>query len=249
VFLCLFEVNIVIDQGNTSAKVALFYGYKLFTSFIFKPLTADKLRKLLNKFSPSCGILCSVTEINPEITELLESSLLKFYVFDHTLMLPIQIDYKTPQTLGKDRVAALVGAWRNHKDRDILVIDSGTAVTYDLLSASGVYLGGNISPGMTIRFKALNKYTKRLPLLDEQGDLPKLGYDTETAIRSGVVGGIIKEMNAYIDEYKREYPGLLVFLTGGHSFYFETKLKNSTFADGNLVLTGLNEILNYQNEN
>ena len=242
-------MNIVIDQGNTSAKVAFFYEYKLFTSFIFKPLTVDKLRKLLNKFSPSYGILCSVAEINFEITELLNSSLLKFYVFDQTLKLPVQINYKTPQTLGKDRVAAIVGAWRNHKNKNILVIDSGTAITYDLLNASGVYLGGNISPGMTIRFMALNKYTKRLPLIDEQGDLPKLGYDTETAIRSGVVGGIVKEMDAYINEYKKQYPGLLIFLTGGHSFYFETKLKNSTFADGNLVLTGLNEILNYQNEN
>ena len=239
-------MNIVIDQGNTSAKVALFYEYKLFTSFIFKPLTVDKLQRLQNKFSPSYGMLCSVTEINPEVTEFLKSSLLKFYVFDQTLKLPIRINYKTPQTLGKDRIAAIVGAWRNHKHKDILVIDSGTAITYDFLDASGIYLGGNISPGMTIRFKALNKYTKCLPLIDEQGDLPKFGYDTETAIRSGVVGGIIKEMDAYIDEYKKQYPGLLVFLTGGHSFYFETKLKNLTFADGNLVLSGLNEILNYQ---
>jgi len=207
------------------------------------------LRKLLNKFSPSYGILCSVAEINPEVTELLESSLLKFYVLDHTLKLPVQINYKTPQTLGKDRLSAVVGAWRDHKDKNILVIDSGTAITYDFLDASNVYRGGNISPGMTIRFKALNKYTKHLPMLDEQGDLPKLGYDTETAIRAGVVGGIIKEMDAYINEYKEQFPDLLVFLTGGHSFYFETKLKNSTFADGNLVLTGLNEILNYQNEN
>ena len=245
----MFEVNIVIDQGNTSAKVALFYEYKLFTSFIFRPLTIDKLRKLLNKFSPAQGIFCSVAEINPEITEFLKSSLPEFYVFDQHLKLPVQIDYKTPQTLGKDRVAAIVGAWHKHKDKDLLVIDLGTAITYDFLNASGVYLGGNISPGMTIRFKALNKYTKRLPLIDEQGDLPTFGYDTETAIRSGVVGGIVKEIDACIDEYKQQYSGLLTFLTGGHSFYFETKLKNSTFADGNLVLTGLNEILNYQNEN
>ncbi len=239
-------MNIVIDQGNTSAKVAFFYEYKLFASFIFKPLTVDKLRKLLNKFSPSHGILCSVTEVNPEITEFLKTLLLKFYIFDEKLKLPVQVQYKTPQTLGKDRVAAIVGAWQDHKNKDILVIDSGTAITYDFLNASNTYMGGNISPGMTIRFKALNKYTKKLPLLDEQGDVPGLGYDTETAIRSGVVRGIIKEMDAYIDEYKTLYPDLLVFLTGGHSFYFETKLKNSTFADGNLVLAGLNEILNYQ---
>jgi len=239
-------VNIVIDQGNTSAKVAFFHEYKLLVSFIFKSLTVDELKKLLSKFSPSHGIFCSVMKIDTDITTLLKSSLLKFFVFDETLKLPVRMDYKTPQTLGKDRLAAIVGAQRNHKDRNILVIDSGTAITYDLLEASGVYLGGNISPGMTIRFKALNKFTKQLPLIDEQGDVPVIGYDTKTAIRAGVVGGIIKEMDAYIDEYKKQYPDLLVFLTGGHSFYFETKLKNSTFADGNLVLTGLNEILNYQ---
>ena len=246
-FLSVLQVNIVIDQGNTSAKVALFYGYRLFASFIFKPLTVDKLKKLLNKFSPSYGILCSVTEINAGITTLLETSLLQFFVFDESLKLPVQINYTTPHTLGKDRLAAVVGAQQKHKNKNILVIDSGTAITYDLLDTSGIYLGGNISPGMTMRFKALNKFAKRLPLLDEQGDLPKLGYDTETAIRAGVVEGIRKEMDAYIDEYKKLFPDLLVFLTGGHSFYFETKLKNSTLADGNLVLTGLNEILNYQN--
>ena len=239
-------MNVVIDQGNTSAKVAFFYEYKLYASFIFKPLTADKLRKLLNKFSPSHGILCSVAEINPDVVDLLKVSLLEFFIFDEKLKLPVQVSYKTPQTLGKDRIAAIVGAKQKQKNKNILVIDSGTAITYDLLEASGVYAGGNISPGMTIRFKALNKFTKQLPLLDELGDLPELGYNTETAIRAGVVRGIIKEMDAYIDEYKKKYPDLLIFLTGGHSFYFETKLKNSTFADINLVLTGLNEILNYQ---
>jgi len=242
-------VNIVIDQGNTSAKIAIFFEYKLFASFIFKPLTVDRLRKLLNKFSPSFGILCSVADVNPEVINLLRSSLPKFYVFDESLKLPLRINYKTPHSLGKDRLAAIVGAWQNHENKDMLVIDAGTAITYDFLDASGVYWGGNISPGMTVRFKSLNKYTKRLPLIDEQGILPGLGYDTETAIRSGVVGGIVKEMDAYINEYKERYPGLLVFLTGGHSFYFEKKLKNSTFADGNLVLSGLNEILNYQDEN
>ena len=247
--LYVIQVNIIIDQGNTSAKVAFFFEYKLFASFIFKPLTVDKLRKLLNKFSPSWGILCSVADVNPEVIDLLKSSLPQFYLFDETLKLPLRINYKTPHSLGKDRLAAIVGAWKNHKNKDILVIDAGTAITYDFLDASGVYWGGNISPGMTMRFKSLNKYTKRLPLIDEQGELPELGYDTDTSIRSGVIGGVIKEMDAYISEYKKQHPGLLVFLTGGHSFYFEKKLKTSTFADGGLVLTGLNEILNYQNEN
>ena len=240
-------MNIVIDQGNTSTKAAVFDERKMLSSFIFKPLTASKLLRLLNEFSPSKGILCSVTAIKPEIVSILEKRLIHFVVLDESLPLPIQSVYRTPETLGKDRIAAVVGAWTQYPGKSILVIDAGSAITYDFIDASGIYKGGNISPGMTMRFKALNAYTDRLPLLNECGELLDLGTDTETAIRSGVISGIIKEIDAYIGDFKRKYPDLLVFLTGGHSFYFETKLKNSIFADGNLVLLGLNEILNYQN--
>ena len=239
-------MNIVIDQGNTSAKVAIYERHKLHASFIFKPLHLSRLTKLINEYSPSQGILSSVADINPEVVSFLKEKLNRFIILDEQTPMPIKIQYKTPQTLGRDRIASAVAAYTKYPDRNLLVIDSGTAITYDLIQAGGIYSGGNISPGMTIRFKALNNYTKRLPMLDEVGDIPELGYDTETAIRAGVVNGILKEMNAYIDEFKIKYPDLLVFLTGGHSFYFETKLKKSIFADGNLVLNGLNEILNYQ---
>ena len=239
-------MNIGIDQGNTSAKVAIYERSKLHASFIFKPLTLGRLTNLINEFSPSQGILSSVADVNPEVISFLKEKLNRFVVLDEQTPMPITIQYKTPQTLGRDRIASAVGAYTKHPDRNLLVIDSGTAITYDLIQAGGIYSGGNISPGMTIRFKALNNYTKRLPMLDENGDIPELGYDTESAIRAGVVNGIVKEINAYIDEFEIKYPDLLVFLTGGHSFYFETKLKKSIFADGNLVLDGLNEILNYQ---
>ena len=192
--------------------------------------------------------MSTVTDVHPDIINLLSSRLTEFILLDENTPLPICIEYKTPQTLGKDRIAAVVGAMQMQPGKDVLVIDAGTAITYDLLDATGCYRGGNISPGMTMRFKALNHYTKRLPLLDENGDIPVIGYDTETAIRSGVISGIIKEIDAYLDEYKLRYPDILFFLTGGHSFYFETRLKNSIFADENLVLKGLNEILNYQNK-
>jgi type III pantothenate kinase len=239
-------VNIVIDQGNTSAKVAMYERRKLLASFIFKPLNLNRLVKLVNEYSPSRGILGSVTDFNPDIISYLKEKLNCFIVLDDKTRIPIAIQYKTPETLGRDRIASAVAAYIKYPTRNLLVIDAGTAITYDLVQAGGIYAGGTISPGMTIRFKALNNYTKRLPMLDEEGDIPELGYNTETAIRAGVVNGILKEMNAYIDEYKIKYPDLLVFLTGGHSFYFETKLKKSIFADGNLVLNGLNEILNYQ---
>ena len=109
--------------------------------------------------------------------------------------------------------------------------------------------GGNISPGMTTRFRALNQFTKKLPLVTEQEEVPLVGTDTETAIQAGVVNGIVCEMDGYIETLRLKYPNLLVFLTGGHSFYFERRLKNSIFADINLVLTGLNRILEYNVEN
>ena len=121
-------------------------------------------------------------------------------------------------------------------------------VTYEVIEAPGIFLGGNISPGMTTRFRALNHFTKKLPLVTEEDDIPLIGRSTETAIQAGVVNGIVYEMDGYIDELKVKYPDLLVFLTGGHSFYFERRLKNSIFADINLVLTGLNRILEYNVE-
>ncbi len=244
--IILKQVNIVIDQGNTSAKVGVYDRQKMLASFIFKPLRIEKIRKILNEFSISRGILSAVADVHPDIINLLTSRLTEFVVLDENTPLPIQINYKTPQSLGKDRVAAVVGAGQMQPGNNLLVIDAGTAITYDFLDVSGCYWGGNISPGMTARFKALHQYTKRLPLVDENGDIPELGYNTETAIRAGVVGGIVKEMDGYIDEYKSRHPDILFFLTGGHSFYFETRLKNSIFADENLVLKGLNEILNYQ---
>ncbi len=242
-------MNIVIDQGNASTKVALFDRDKMMISFIFKPLRESHIRKLIHQYSPRCGILSSVAEVDPAVIALLKEHLEHFIDLEESVSLPVSVKYRTPQTLGKDRIAAVVGAQSLRPDKDILIIDAGTAITYDLLESSGDYPGGNISPGLTTRFKSLKSSTKRLPMLDENGDLPDLGYDTETAIRSGVVKGVIYEMDAYINEYKLKYPGLFVFLTGGHSFYFETKLKNSTFAEGNLVLLGLNRILNYNVKN
>jgi pantothenate kinase, type III len=238
-------VNIVIDQGNSSAKIGVFDKRKLYASYIYKSLKPERLLKLLLQFSPSHCVLSSVGEENPEYLEILQTKIKNFIELKTETPLPIQLDYKTPETLGKDRVAAVIGAYMQKPGKNLLVIDAGTAITYDFIDSSGIYRGGNISPGMTIRFKALHNYTKRLPMLDEKGDLPEMGYSTETAIRAGVVSGIVREMDSYITEFKKKQ-NVLTFLTGGHSFYFESRLKNTIFADGNLVLKGLNEILTYQ---
>ncbi len=195
------------------------------------------------------GILSTVIERDELLLALLKAKLATFFVLDEQMALPIQIGYETPHTLGKDRIAAVVGAQCLRPKRDVLVIDAGTAITYELLEASGLYVGGNISPGMTTRFRALHHFTQKLPLVSEPEEVPWVGVSTVSAIQAGVVNGIVLEMDGYITQLRQKYPDLLVFLTGGHSFYFERRLKNRIFADINLVLIGLNRILEYNVEN
>ena len=252
VFLCEkyhFEVNLIIEQGNTSTKVAIYAEGNLKASFVYKTFDKSKLKPLFDVYSLDKGIYSTVADVDEDLIAYLKERLSCFIYFDNDVRLPITIKYKTPHTLGKDRIAAVVGAYYLQPNRNILIIDAGTCITYELLEASGSYLGGNISPGMTTRFKALNDYTKKLPLVNEREEVPCWGTCTEDAIRAGVVNGIVFEMDGYIDKAKELYSDVLVFLTGGHSFYFERRLKNSIFADINLVLTGLNRILEYNVEN
>lgn len=252
VFLCEkyhFEVNLIIEQGNTSTKVAIYAEGNLKVSFVYKTFDKSKLKPLFDVYSLDKGIYSTVADVDEDLIAYLKECLSCFIYFDNDVRLPITIKYKTPHTLGKDRIAAVVGAYYLQPNRNILIIDAGTCITYELLEASGSYLGGNISPGMTTRFKALNDYTKKLPLVNEREEVPCWGTCTEDAIRAGVVNGIVFEMDGYIDKAKELYSDVLVFLTGGHSFYFESRLKNSIFADINLVLTGLNRILEYNVEN
>jgi len=238
-------MNIVIDQGNSSAKIALFKKDQLEEVFCFYTLEELDLLNIIERFSPQRGILSVVGDMNPSLVSLLKTKIPNFIELDEATKLPIQIEYKTPKTLGRDRIAAVVGAYTQKRNRNLLIIDMGTAITYDFLDSNGIYKGGNISPGMTTRFNALHQFTKKLPLLDENGDVPKIGYDTETAIRSGVINGIVREIESYMDEYEKKQD-VLTFLTGGHAIYFANKFKKRIFADGNLVLKGLNEILKYQ---
>lgn len=252
VFLCEkyhFEVNLIIEQGNTSTKVAIYAEGNLKASFVYKTFDKSKLKPLFDVYSLDKGIYSTVADVDEDLIAYLKECLSCFIYFDNDVRLPITIKYKTPHTLGKDRIAAVVGAYYLQPNRNILIIDAGTCITYELLEASGSYLGGNISLGMTTRFKALNDYTKKLPLVNEREEVPCWGTCTEDAIRAGVVNGIVFEMDGYIDQAKELYSDVLVFLTGGHSFYFESRLKNSIFVDINLVLTGLNRILEYNVEN
>lgn len=238
-------MNIIVEQGNTSSKVAVYKDSHFEASFVYKRLGVAEVAALFERYPFTQGILSSVIHTDEALISFLRDRLRRFIQMDESVALPVRINYEAPRTLGQDRLAAVVGAQCLCPGKDLLVIDAGTAITYELLDASGTYVGGNISPGMTTRFRALNQFTERLPLVSEEEVVPFIGTSTETAIQAGVVNGMVYEMDGYIDDLKVKYPDLLVFLTGGHSFYFERRLKNSIFADINLVFTGLNRILEY----
>ena len=160
--------------------------------------------------------------------------------------LPVLNLYETPSTLGTDRISSVIGAYYEAKCKHaVMCIDSGTAITYDIINKEGEYIGGNISPGMEMRFKALHDYTSRLPYISNRFSSSRIGTTTESAIINGVQEGMRKEIEGYIREYRKKYPGLLVFFTGGDEIDFDYVNKKCIFADKNLVLKGLNIILNH----
>jgi len=189
-----------------------------------------------------------VRKKDTEIISLLKKSFRFFLELDHETPLPIRNLYRSKPTLGNDRIAAAVGACSRFPGSDLLVIDAGTAITLDLVTADMTYHGGNISPGKSIRFRALHEFTANLPLVSAEEMQGKMGTDTESAITSGVLQGIIFELEGYINEQKKRYPDLKVVLSGGDAIIFDKMLKNTIFVDSNLNLYGLQRILEYNAE-
>lgn len=242
-------MNLVIDIGNTSTKTAVFDETgNLREVFTEAGRSVKSLPGIFSKYPVKSGIIASVVDVPPEMVQEISSYAVPMLWLDGKTALPVANLYETPETLGPDRIAAVVGAWSEFPQKNILVIDAGTAITYDFIDAEGQYRGGNISPGIQMRFDALHGFTGRLPLVNRQGELLELGKSTETAIRAGVLGGVDFEVSGYITSLRDKYPGLLVFLTGGDDFSFATKLKNIIFADRFLVLKGLNRILEFHND-
>ena len=239
-------MDLVVDQGNTICKLAFFERKdEPVDVMTCLELEISFLEELISRWHPEACILSSVKILRPEIAAFLEANIPCFLLLSSQTPLPIRNSYKTPRTLGLDRIAAAVGAWSLQPGRNLLIIDMGTAITYDLVREDGVYLGGNIAPGIHMRLKALNQFTDQLPLVEPESGFLLIGNDTQTAIRGGVMQGIVYEVDGYFSDLQRKYSNLFAFLTGGDLFYFDGKLKNSIFACKNLVLIGLNRILQY----
>lgn len=240
-------MNLVIDIGNTIAKLAVFQDNEVIDVLRGSNHSLDCLSMLCSKYPIKQGIIASVITLSNTIHKQLADSKIPFIHLTWQTPIPITNRYQTPQTLGMDRIAAVVGAQYQKPGRNLLVVDAGTALTYEFIDAQANYWGGNISPGIYTRFKALNASCDKLPLIEKKGDIPDFGYSTETAIRAGVIKGIEFEIAGYISMMQKKYPDLLVFLTGGDHFSFDEQLKNIIFADRFLVLKGLNRILYYNN--
>jgi type III pantothenate kinase len=242
------NVNLIVEQGNTKLKAAVFGNGQIVLSVLGDSRDYSIINQVIENKDITRAIISSVVDVENYFINDLKLKISTVMFLNENTPVPITIRYETPETLGKDRLAAVVGANYLKPNNNILVIDAGTAITYEFIDDQGVYKGGNISVGLTTRFRALNSFTGKLPLVTETEDVPLLGTNTKNAIIAGVVNGIVIEMDGYIDFFKSHYSDFFVFLTGGHSYYFERRLKNHIFADPNLVLTGLNRILEYNVE-
>jgi len=242
--------NLTIDIGNTLAKYAIFENESLVSKGSFGDNICKGINILLEKNNgiENC-IISAVGKINIEEIEKFSKKFKSFIIADYKTKIPCINRYKTPETLGFDRIAACIGAFFLSEKKNCLVIDSGTALTFDIINSESEYLGGLISPGIEMRFKALNKFTNSLPLCSKRDIIPLYGQSTKESIVGGVTQGIINEIDAYIFSIKEKYADLKVFLTGGDAFFFDKRLKNSIFVQPNLIYYGLNQILIYNAKN
>ena len=235
-------MNFVIDQGNTFTKLAVFEKDRLVVSQVFDEINNEIINLFISNYEIEKAIISSVKE-------RVDENLLKKYNLirlTHLTPLPLQLKYKTPETLGVDRIAASVGAKTLFEGTDLLVIDIGTCITYDFVSSKNEYLGGAIAPGFEMRFKALNYFTGKLPLVNfDKKQLKLIGDTTEGSIISGVYNGMKNEIEGTINSYLSQYEALKIVVTGGDINLFDLEPKNRIFANDFLVLKGLNKILNY----
>ncbi len=237
-------MNLVIDAGNTNVKLALFDGKELTKKQLIKTNDLLGFERFIKNYSVYCRkLIFSSVGDDTAFLQLLQSYYNTFVIFNSKSRISLQNDYKTPETLGLDRIAAAVGAAGLFPGKDVLVFDAGSCLTWDFVAQGKIYKGGGISPGLNMRLKSLHTFTARLPLVKVRDYSELLGQDTESSIIAGTYQGMICEIEGIIHRFQQQYPVLKVIFTGGDANYFDKKLKNNIFAHPNLVLQGLNIIL------
>lgn len=232
------SVTLCFDFGNTRLKCAVFDGPAFRESISLENDHNDTIEAIIQKYHPAKSLLSSVIDHNPDMEQLLAQAG-KFHRLDHLSKVPVSTPVGKPETIGADRLALVVAASDMFPGMNNLVVGLGTAVTYNFINRKKEFLGGGISPGMEMRFKSLQMFTAKLPLIKKDWNFPLIGYDTRTNILSGVLLGMAKEIDGTITSYSEKYSNLNVLLTGGDSTYFAHHLKNKIFADLNLIYKGL----------
>ncbi|NDC30193.1 MAG: type III pantothenate kinase [Bacteroidetes bacterium] len=234
--------HISIDIGNTLSKVGIFNEGILLNNASFKNEDLQGIKAYFLANQAEHIILSSVAKSSIELINCLKD-LAPIIELSHETSLPFSNNYQTPQTLGMDRVAGIAGAIHFYPETNCLVIDAGTCITYDFVSKEGIYQGGSISPGLYMRLKAMHEFTGKLPLLNYQEIEDWIGKDTQTSMLTGVIWGMVNEINGFIARYGEAFGDLKVIFTGGDAPKFVKHLKNNVFAEPNLLLFGLNKIL------
>lgn len=230
--------TICFDFGNTRLKAAIFENENFTSEIILPDDQTATLEKLLMDHAPQKAILSSVIEHNPEIESLLAAKT-KFHKLSHLTKANFTTPVGKPETIGADRLALSAAAVHYYPRKNNLVIALGSCITYNFINQYNEFIGGSISPGMEMRFKGMQVFTAKLPLVQKDWNFPLIGYDTKTNMQSGVIGGITYEIDGFIDEYARKYGNFNAVLTGGDTSYFAGQLKNKIFADPYFLFKGL----------
>ncbi len=236
--------SLIIDFGNTNKKIAIVNNSEIVFLEYYDNFCIDDINILEQKYTLHRAIISSVLPKN----EKLETYLCSKYqclIFSNQTPIPIFNNYKSSNTLGTDRLAVAVAANELYPNKDCLIIQLGTCITCDFINEKGEYIGGSISPGLHMRLKALNHFTKKLPYVKAQSSNDFIGKTTEESIQSGVLNGIIHECNGYINQYKNKYPDIKVILTGGDMSFFSHQFQHEIITIPNLVILGLSIILKH----
>lgn len=241
------HTTICFDFGNTRLKYAVFNGNQQQTTAVLENDAYETVEAVLNTWQPSRSILSSVIKHN-EGMEALLAARTQFHKLSHQTKLPFTTPVGKPETIGADRLALCAAAVELFPQKNNLVIALGTCITYNFINKYHEFTGGGISPGMDMRFKSLNTFTALLPVIKEDWNFPLIGYDTRTNILSGVILGMAKEIDGFIDAYSARYENFNVLLTGGNCTYFVPHLKNQIFADPDLLFKGLYAISECNNQ-
>jgi type III pantothenate kinase len=242
----LMTKTICLDFGNTRLKAALFSGPQIRKVIVLKENPVEELQAVINEFNPQYSILSSVVDHPVEIEQLMTART-GYHKLSNTSKLPFTIPVGKPETVGADRLAIAAASVHLFPKMNNLAIGLGSCITFNFINQDHQLMGGSISPGMEMRFKAMHHFTAKLPLVEADWNVPLIGYDTKTNLQSGVVLGMAKEIDGIMEAYAERYGNFNALLTGGDIQFFQPHLKNNIFADPDLIFKGLYAISQINN--